>query len=70
MRFPECWTSDLLATGQSFESASEMVAAVAEFAWAALTPDMRDGGTFKDAATPPAGASRLEPLVAFSGRSL
>lgn len=58
------------STGQAYEPAPDVVAAVDDFVRAALTPDMRDGDTFKDATTPPAGASRLERLVAFSGRSL
>lgn len=58
------------STGQPFDPSPEVVAAVDEFARAALTPDLRDGDTFKEATTPPAGASRLECLAAFSGRSL
>ena len=35
-----------------------------------ITDDLRDGDTFKAATAAPDGASRLEQLVAFSGRSL
>lgn len=53
-----------------YEPAPAVVVAVDEFARIALTDEMRDGDTFKDATNPPDGASRLERLVAFSGRSL
>jgi hypothetical protein len=46
----------------------DVVAAVDEFARAALSAEMRDGDTFKAETNPSAGASRLERLVAFSGR--
>ena len=58
------------ATGQIFELPPAVVDAVDEFARNALTPEMRDGDTFKAETTPPAGASPLEQLAAFSGRSL
>lgn len=58
------------STGQDFQPPAEIVAAVDEFARAAITDDLRDGDTFKAATTAPAGASRLERLAAFSGRSL
>ena len=64
-----CW--DLAtATGLSFELPPGVIDAVDEFARAALSSEMRDGDTFKDATDPPDGATRLEALVAFSGRSL
>ena len=44
--------------------------AVDEFARSALTPEMRDGDTFKEATVAPEGASPIERLVAFSGRSV
>ena len=47
-----------------------MIAAVDEFARGALTSEMRDGDTFKEATAAPADASAMERLVAFSGRSL
>ena len=58
------------ATGQSYDVDPDVVAAVDDFARQALTPDLRDGDTFADATIPPAGADRLECLVAFSGRQL
>ena len=58
------------ATRQGFELPAAVVAAVDEFARQALTPDMRDGDTFKAAVTPPAGSTPLESIVAFSGRSV
>lgn len=58
------------ATGQVYEPPADVVAAVDQFARVALTDDRRDGDTFKAATTAPAGASQLEQLVAFSGRSL
>jgi len=64
-----CW--DLAtATGLTFELPSGVIDAVDQFARAALSPDMRDGDTFKDATVAPDDASQLERLVAFSGRSL
>ena len=58
------------ATGLRFEVPPAVVDAVDAFARAAISPEIRDGDTFKDATTPPAGASQIERLVAFSGRSV
>jgi len=58
------------STGQRFEVPPAVTCAVDEFARGALTSEMRDGDTFKDETTAPEDASRLERLVAFSGRSL
>jgi uncharacterized protein (TIGR03086 family) len=58
------------STGASFEVPPAVIAAVADFARGALTADMRDGDTFKDATTAPDGASPLEQLAAFSGRAV
>lgn len=58
------------ATGLEYELPAAVIASVDEFARGALTPDMRDGDTFKPAAPAPDDASQLERLVAFSGRSL
>jgi uncharacterized protein (TIGR03086 family) len=58
------------STGQSFDVPDDVISAVDDFARSALTPEMRDGDTFKDATLAPEGASRFERLVAFSGRSL
>jgi uncharacterized protein (TIGR03086 family) len=58
------------ATGQHLELPPAVVEAVARFAQAALTDDMRDGDTFKlpTKAGPDAGA--IEQLAAFSGRTV
>ncbi|MSW92561.1 MAG: TIGR03086 family protein [Actinobacteria bacterium] len=58
------------ATGQAYDVPADVVAAVDEFARAALSAEMRDGDTFKAETNPSAGASRLERLVAFSGRTV
>lgn len=58
------------ATGQDYQPPAAVVAAVDAFARNALSDELRDGDTFKSATTPPAGASQLQRLVAFSGRSL
>jgi uncharacterized protein (TIGR03086 family) len=58
------------ATGQPYDPPADVVAAVDEFARGAITSDMRDGDTFADPTTPPEGATRLERLVAFSGRTV
>jgi uncharacterized protein (TIGR03086 family) len=57
-------------TGQPYDPPAHVVVAVDEFARTAITDEMRDGDTFKDATATPEGASRLEALVAFSGRSV
>lgn len=58
------------STGQAYDPPSDVVASVDEFVREALTDDLRDGDTFEVATAAPADASRLEKLVAFSGRSL
>lgn len=58
------------ATGSEYHLPSEVVSAVDEFAHAALTPEMRDGDTFKQATTPPANAGPIERVAAFSGRTV
>ena len=58
------------ATDQSFELPACVIGAVDEFARGALSPEMRDGATFKDATIAPDEASQLERLAAFSGRTL
>jgi uncharacterized protein (TIGR03086 family) len=58
------------ATGQPFDVPADVFAAVDEFARGALTPDMRDGDTFKAETVPPAGATPLERLAAFTGRAV
>lgn len=58
------------ATGLSFELPACVIDAVDQFARGALSPEMRDGDTFKDETAAPADASQLDRLAAFSGRSL
>ena len=58
------------STGLDYQPPPAVIAAVDEFARHALTPQMRDGDTFKEATVAPADASAMERLVAFSGRSL
>lgn len=58
------------STGQDYPVDPDVVGAVDDFAREALTDDMRDGDTFAGATEAPPHASRLEKLVAFSGRSL
>jgi len=58
------------STGQTYEPLAAVVAAVDQFARAAIGDEMRDGDTFKAATSAPADATELEDLVAFSGRSL
>jgi uncharacterized protein (TIGR03086 family) len=57
------------ATGQPYEPPAELVAAVDEFAHQALDA-LRDGDTFAGAVTPPADASPIERLVAYTGRKV
>jgi uncharacterized protein (TIGR03086 family) len=59
-----------VATGQSYEPRPELVAEVGAFARGLLKPEMRDGDMFAAETEAPAGASPLEQLVAFSGRTI
>jgi uncharacterized protein (TIGR03086 family) len=56
------------ATGQSYNPPADVVAAVDAFTRQAISEGMRDGDTFAAAVDPPAGASQLVQLVAFTGR--
>jgi uncharacterized protein (TIGR03086 family) len=56
------------ASGQELEARDELVAEVDGYAHGLLVPEMRDGDTFAVATEPPAGASSLDRLAAFSGR--
>ncbi len=58
------------ATGQAYDPQPEVVVAVDAFAREMLGPEMRDGDTFAAETTAPEGASVLQGLVAFSGRTL
>jgi uncharacterized protein (TIGR03086 family) len=57
------------ATGQRYEPSDALVADVESFARGALA-NMRDGETFKEPVEPPAGASAIQRLVAFTGRQV
>lgn len=54
----------------AYDPPADVVAAVDAFAREALGPDMRDGDTFALETVAPEGASVLQKLVAFSGRTL
>lgn len=54
----------------SYDPPADVVAAVDAFARLAITDDMRDGDTFKDPTKPPEGASPIERVAAFSGRTV
>ena len=56
------------ATGQAYDPPEDVVAEVDGFARVALTEDFRDGDTFANAVEPPADASAMVRLVAFTGR--
>lgn len=58
------------ATGQSYEPPAALVADVDAFTRQAISDDMRDGDTFAAPVDPPAGASPLIQLVAFTGRAV
>lgn len=58
------------ATGQDYDPPKEVVDAVASFAGGAITPELRENGMFAHPTTAPSGATPLERLVAFSGRTL
>jgi uncharacterized protein (TIGR03086 family) len=59
-----------VATNQTYEPPAELVAAVDAFARQAIAPEMRDGDTFAAAVEPPAGATPVERLAAFTGRKV
>ena len=58
------------ATGQPYDPPANIVAEVDSFTRQAISEDMRDGDTFAAAVEPPADASPLVQLVAFSGRQV
>ncbi len=58
------------ATGQVYLPSDGLVAEVDAFARELLKPEMRDGDTFAAETSPGSGASALERLVAFSGRTV
>jgi len=58
------------ATGQAYDPPADLLDAVGAFARQAIPPEMRDGETFAAEVDPPAGASPLLQLVAFTGRKV
>lgn len=58
------------ATGEPYEPPAALVAEVDAFTRQAISESMRDGDTFAAAVDPPAGASPLVQLVAFTGRQV
>ena len=58
------------ATGQTYAPSAALVAAADGFARQAIAPEMRDGDTFAAAVAPPAGATPIEALAAFTGRNI
>jgi uncharacterized protein (TIGR03086 family) len=59
-----------IATRQAYAPSDGLVTAVDAFARQAITPAMRDGDTFAAAVEPRAGATPIERLAAFTGRSV
>lgn len=55
------------ATGQAYDPPDALVAAADAFARESVDP-LRDGQTFADAVEPPADASPIERLAAYTGR--
>ncbi len=58
------------SSGLTYDPPADVVAAVDSFAREALIPDMRDGDTFALETAAPDGASVLDKLIAFTGRTL
>lgn len=58
------------STDQRFEVPTAVIDAVDTFARSFLVDEMRDRDAFDDETAAPVGASQLERLVAFSGRSV
>lgn len=58
------------ATGQAYAPSDRLVAEVDAFARQAIAPQMRDGDTFAAETTAPSGATPMEQLAAFTGRSV
>ncbi len=58
------------ATGQPYRPSDALVAEVDAYARRLLTTELRDGDTFADATEPPEGATPIERLAAFTGRTV
>ena len=59
-----------VATGTAFDPPESLVDEVDAFARAAITPAMREAGMFAAPVDPPAGATPIERLAAFTGRRI
>lgn len=58
------------ATGQGYDPSDLLVADVDAFFRGLIKPEMRDGDTFAAETEPPADATPVERLAAFSGRTV
>ena len=58
------------STQQRWDVPDTVVAEVDAFARQTIAPEMRDGDTFADETEPPADATPVQRLVAFSGRTI
>ena len=58
------------ATGQAYDPPADVVAAVDAFARQAISDGLRDGKTFKAAVEPPAAATPIVRIAAFTGRAV
>ena len=58
------------STGQVYDPSDQLVAEVEAFARQTIADEMRDGDTFAAEMTAPAGASPMERLAAFTGRTV
>ena len=58
------------STQQAWDPPAEVVAEIDSFARQAITPELRNGDTFAQATQPPADATPMLHLVAFSGRTI
>ncbi len=58
------------ATGQAYDPPDALVEEVDGFARQAIADGMRDGDTFAAPVEPPAGATAMERLAAFTGRTV
>jgi uncharacterized protein (TIGR03086 family) len=58
------------STDQPFDPPADVVEPAMASAQMIIAPPARDGDTFADEVTPPADATELQRLVAFTGRSV
>jgi uncharacterized protein (TIGR03086 family) len=64
-----CWDLSQ-ATDQPYDPPADVVAHAAAAAHQIISPELRAGGLFGAEVTPPANATPLEKLVAFTGRAV